>query len=63
MVRCDEADAGHLVDAKLALLAELHATFDFEDERTDLLLFPPACTGPLRPSQQAAMVQGVELPV
>jgi len=63
MVRCDEGDAGHLVDAKLALLAELHATFDFEDERIDLLLFSPSLHRPPSPIQQAAMVQGVELPV
>jgi len=62
MVRCDEADAVRLIDARLALLAELHATFDFEDERIDLLLFSPSLHRPPSPIQQAAMAQGVELP-
>lgn len=61
MVLSDDQDAARLVDAKLALLADLHATPAFEDERIDVLLW----SRPLDPEpsaiQRVALEQGREL--
>jgi predicted nucleotidyltransferase len=61
LVRSDESDAQALYDAKLATLADLHATAEFEGERIDLVLFSPRLDPEPRPVQRAAMEQGVEL--
>lgn len=61
LVLCDDADADRLYSAKLAMLAELHATALFEGERIDLVLFSPQLDPTPRPVQRAAMTQGVEL--
>lgn len=61
MVQADEADAGALYGAKLALLADLHATPEFEGERIDLVLFSARLDPALRPVQREALANGLEL--
>ncbi len=61
LVWSDEADAQALYDAKLAALADLHATPEFDGERIDLVLFSPHLDPTPRPVQRAAIEQGVEL--
>lgn len=61
MVQTDDADADRLVDAKLAFLADLHATPSFDGERLDLLLFAPALDPQPRPIHQLALARGIEL--
>ena len=61
MVRSDETDATHLYGAKLALLADLHATAEFDGERIDVVLFSPGLDPTPRAVQRAAMAHGVEL--
>lgn len=61
MVWCDEASADHLYEAKLAMLAHLHGTPEFDGERIDVLLFSPRLDPVPRPVQRVAMEQGVEL--
>jgi predicted nucleotidyltransferase len=63
MVRCDDADANRLLDAKLNLLADLHATAAFEDERIDVVLFSQNLDPLPRAIHRAAMEHGVELPL
>jgi predicted nucleotidyltransferase len=53
-------DARTLVDAKLAMLAELHATPEFEDERIDLVV-RRLDSGPEQPIHRCARTQGVPL--
>jgi len=52
-----------LYGAKLALLADLHATLEFEGERIDVVLFSPALDATLRPVQRKALENGLELAV
>ena len=61
MVQTDDADAGRLVDAKLAFLADLHATPSFDGERLDVLLYAPALDPQPSPIHQLALAGGVEL--
>ena len=61
MVRRDAADAGHLLVAKLHLLADPHATAGFEDERSDVVLFSQKFDPLLREIHRGAMEHGVEL--
>ena len=60
MVGCDDLDADALVDARLALLADLHATAAFEDERIDVVLWSRRLDPEPRPIHRAAE-QGLEL--
>ena len=61
MVQTDDADASRLVDAKLAFLADLHATPSFDGERIDVLLYAPALDPQPRPIHQQALERGIEL--
>ena len=61
MVWCDEASADCLFEAKLAMLADLHGTPEFDGERIDVVLFSPRLDPVPRPIQRVAMAQGVEL--
>ena len=61
MVCSEEADAQKLYDAKLAALADLHATPEFDGERIDLVLFSPHLDPEPRPVQRAALEHGVEV--
>lgn len=61
LVQSDEADATRLYDAKLALLADLHATAEFDGERIDVVLFSPRLDPTPRAVQREAMDHGVEL--
>ena len=63
MVSCNDADANRLLDAKLNLLADLHATPAFEDERIDVVLFSPSLDPQPRAIHREAMAHGVELPL
>ena len=63
MVQSDGADADGLHAAKLALLADLHATAEFEGERIDLVLFSPVLDAAPRPVQREALAHGLELVV
>jgi predicted nucleotidyltransferase len=53
-------DPARIVDRRLRLLAALHATPEFEDERIDLVLLTPLHRGEL-PIHRAAREQGVRL--
>lgn len=53
-------DPEEVIDRKLALLAELHATADFEGEKIDLVV-KPALPGPFPPIYQAARREGIQL--
>jgi hypothetical protein len=61
MVQADGVDAQSLYAAKLAFLADLHATPEFEDERIDVVLYCPRLDPVPRPVQHVAMTQGLEL--
>lgn len=61
MVVSEEPDAAVLVDAKLALLADLHATAAFEDERIDVLLWSRRLDPEPSAIQRVALEQGLEL--
>ena len=61
MVQTNDADARCLVDAKLAFLADLHATPSFDGERLDVVLYAPALDPQPRPIHQLALAQGIEL--
>ena len=61
MVQADTADAALLYGAKLALLADLHATPDFDGERIDVVLWCPRLDPVLQPVQRAALAHGREL--
>ena len=54
MIQSDAADAAALVDAKPALLCELHATPEFEGERIDVVLLSARLHTELSPVQRAA---------
>jgi hypothetical protein len=57
----DAADAHGLYAAKLALLADLHATPEFEGERIDVVLFCPRLEPVPGPVQRQALAHGLEL--
>jgi hypothetical protein len=61
MVQADAADAHGLYGAKLALLADLHATPAFEGERIDVVLFCPRLEPVPGPVQHQALAHGLEL--
>ena len=61
MVQADAANAELLYGAKLALLADLHATPEFDGERIDVVLWCPRLDPVLRPVQRAALAHGLEL--
>lgn len=61
MVQTDEADATRLVEAKLAFLAALHDTPDFEDERIDVVLRSTVLDPVPRAIQRVALQEGIEL--
>jgi hypothetical protein len=61
LVECVDADPARLVDAKLAFLADLHATPAFEGERIDVVLYSPTLHRTLLPVQREALTRGVEL--
>ena len=63
MIRCDDADATRLLEAKLNLLADLHANAAFEDERIDVVLFSQKLDPEPRAIHRAALEHGVELPL
>lgn len=61
MVQTHQADAQQLVDARLAFLADLHATPEFDGEKIDVVLWSPALQGQPLPIHSVAMTEGVEL--
>jgi hypothetical protein len=61
MVCSDEASADSMFESKLAMLADLHGTPEFDGERIDVVLFSPRLDATPRPVQRMAMEQGVEL--
>lgn len=61
MVGCDELDAPALVEARLTLLADLHARSCFEDERIDVVLWSRLLDPVPRPIQRVALETGQEL--
>ena len=61
MVQADAADTALIYGAKLALLADLHATPEFDGERIDVVLWCPRLDPVLRPVQQAALAHDLEL--
>lgn len=61
LVRCDDLSATGLVQAKMDLLADLHDSPDFEDERLDVVLYSTLLDPQPRPIHQAALTEGVEL--
>ena len=61
LIQAEDADAGRLVEAKLAFLADLHATPWFEDEKIDVVLYSPALDPQPLPIHQSGLRQGIEL--
>ena len=61
LVQTDDADPARLVDARLAFLAELHATPSFEGEKVDVVLYATALDPQPRPIHRAALSSGIEL--
>lgn len=61
MVASEDQDAAALIEAKLALLSDLHATTAFEDERIDVLLWSRRMDPVPSAIQRAAVEQGQEL--
>jgi predicted nucleotidyltransferase len=59
-VETDLDDPAEVIDRKLGLLAELHASPDFEGEKIDLII-RPALPGPYPPIYEVARRQGVPL--
>ena len=59
--RTDDRARGCDFDAKLALLADLHATAAFEDERIDVLLWSRRLDPEPSTIQRVALEQGLEL--
>jgi predicted nucleotidyltransferase len=59
-VETDVDDPVEVIDRKLRVLAQLHATPDFEDEKIDLVI-KPAIAGPYPPICDRARQQGVRL--
>ena len=61
LVRCDDLNATGLVQAKLKLMADLHDTPDFEDERLDVVLYSSHLDPQPQPIHEVALKEGVEL--
>lgn len=61
MVHAEAEDAHALYGAKLALLADLHGTPEFEGERIDVVLFSPRLGQALQPVHREALANGQEL--
>jgi predicted nucleotidyltransferase len=61
LVRCDDLSARDLVQARIRLLADLHETADFEDERIDVVLYSPRLDPEPRSIHRVALAEGVEL--
>lgn len=61
MVKTPLAAADALIDARLAFLAELHATPAFEGEKIDVVLWSPAFEDAGREIRAVAQAEGVEL--
>ena len=61
LVQTDDADASRLIEAKLAFLAELHATPAFDGERVDVVLHSRSLDPRPRPIHEVALAQGIEL--
>ena len=61
LVQSSDAHPACLIDARLAFLADLHATPDFDDEKLDVVLYAPALDATTTPIQQAALGHGIEL--
>ena len=61
LVQTPLADAHALVDARLAFLADLHATPEFDGEKIDVVLWSPALHAEPLPIHRVALSQGVEL--
>jgi hypothetical protein len=61
LVQTDLAGAAALVDARIAFLADLHATPDFEGEKIDVVLLAPALGAARQPIHEVALATGVEL--
>lgn len=61
MVRTPQEDPEALVDARLAFLADLHSTPEFDGEKIDVVLWSPALQGAPQPIHRIAMAEGVEL--
>ena len=59
-VETDLDDPDEVIDRKLRVLARLHATPHFEDEKIDLVI-KPAIAGPYPPIYDRARQQGVRL--
>ncbi len=59
-VETDLADPAEVIDHKLSLLAQLHATPAFEGEKIDLIV-KPALPGPYPPIYEIARREGVPL--
>ena len=61
LVQTEMADPASLVEARLAFLADLHATPEFEGEKIDVLLLAPATGEQRLPIHDVALATGVEL--
>ena len=61
LVQTPWADAERLLDAKLAFLADLHATPEFDGEKIDVVLWSSALQASRLPIHEIAMAEGVEL--
>jgi predicted nucleotidyltransferase len=59
-VETDLDDPAEVIDRKLELLAQLHATTDFDGEKIDLII-KPAIAGPFPPIYDMARQRGVPL--
>ncbi len=59
-VETDLSDPAAIIDGKLELLAHLHATPAFEEEKIDLII-KPALPGPYPPIYQVVRREGVVL--
>lgn len=59
-VETDVDDPAQVIEQKLRLLAYLHATPEFEDEKIDLIV-RPAVPGPYPPIYERARRQGILL--
>ena len=59
-VETELSDPETIIDRKLELLAQLHATPEFEEEKIDLII-KPALPGPYPPIYQVARGEGIPL--
>jgi hypothetical protein len=61
MVQTPMADPEAIIDTRLAFLADLHATPEFEGERIDLVLWSTALDPEPKPIHQIALMQGLKI--